>query len=49
MSVRADCAVCGDPVAEDPDYGGFVHLDVDGEFDRTDRGHYADPAYSSGV
>jgi hypothetical protein len=40
------CTYCGDPVAEDPEYGCYVHLDVDGSPDRVDRGHYADPDYS---
>ena len=41
------CAQCGEPVAEDPDYGGYVHLDEDGEPIREDSDHYASPEYSS--
>lgn len=41
------CVACGLPVVEDPEYGGFVHLDVDGDLDRTDRGHYAEPEYAT--
>lgn len=34
-----DCAVCGEPVAEDLEYGGYVHLERDMVPDRTHRGH----------
>lgn len=39
------CDVCGVGVVEDDEYGGYVHLDSDGDLDRTDRGHYAEPRY----
>jgi hypothetical protein len=39
----ASCAHCGQAVAEDPDYGAYVHLDEDGSPSRADVGHYADP------
>jgi len=42
-----DCAVCGEPVAEDPEYGSFVHLGRDMVPDRTHHGHYAEPIYGS--
>lgn len=40
---EAACARCGDPVIEDPEYGGYVHAGAEGEPCRGDRGHYADP------
>lgn len=42
------CSACGEPVTEDAEYGGYVHLDQDGGVDRTDRGHYADPVFEGG-
>ena len=41
--LQAACARCGDPVIEDPEYGGYVHAAADGEPRRQDSGHYADP------
>lgn len=38
----AECAQCGRPVIEDPDYGAYVHA-AGGYPDRGDHGHYADP------
>jgi hypothetical protein len=43
-----DCVVCGEPVAEDLEYGGYVHLERDMVPDRTHRGHYAEPVFGSG-
>jgi len=43
-----DCAVCGEPAAEDPEYGSFVHLGRDMVPDRTHHGHYAEPGYAGG-
>ena len=46
MSTLYACAFCGEQVAEDPENGGFVHLGTDGDPDRFDRGHYAEPEYA---
>lgn len=43
--ILTNCAECGAPVVEDPEYGGYVHIDGAGDLDRTDRGHYAEPEY----
>ena len=40
---EAVCARCGDPVIEDPEYGGYVYARAEDEPCRDDRGHYADP------
>jgi hypothetical protein len=45
--MRYGCTYCGDPVAEDLEYGSYVHLDADGNTDRVERDHYADPDYTS--
>lgn len=45
VGMEAICRECGEVVGEDPEYGGFVHLD-DGHPDRSDRGHYAEPDYA---
>jgi hypothetical protein len=43
-----DCAICGEPVAEDLEYGGYIHLERDMVPDRTHRGHYAEPVFVPG-
>jgi len=43
-----DCAVCGEPVAQDLEYGGYVHLGRDMVPDRTHHGHYAEPIFTPG-
>jgi hypothetical protein len=43
-----DCAVCGEPVAEDLEYGSYVHLGRDMVPDRTHHGHYAEPIFTPG-
>ena len=43
-----DCAICGEPVAEDLEYGGYVHLGRDMVPDRAHHGHYAEPSFVPG-